>query len=217
MRRIMPSIILLILTLIVSYIHSASIEKAPGYEYCDLKPALRLITYFKNGIDYTRVYQISMCINSTYGDVCADGINDYVALLFCQSETLYFNAASVTNFYDNRTISSYKSAYANFSCPLGAGTISSCYDNVTTVKDCSRGFGGFLVVECSHIISPKSLKRIKMPHKSTINANSRSSKSNKDLYNNNGDEHYYAIEIAKDQKSASKFAINKAGLAKKHR
>lgn len=66
---------------------------------------------------------------------------------------MYFNVASVTNFYDNRTISSYTSTYANFSCPLGAGMISSCYDNVTTVKNCSRGFGGFLVVECSHSMS----------------------------------------------------------------
>lgn len=90
MRQMMTSIVLLILALIVSYIHSASIQKAPGYDDCDLKPALRLITYFKNDIDYTRVYQISMCINSTYGDVCADGINDYVALLFCQSESMCY-------------------------------------------------------------------------------------------------------------------------------
>ena len=82
--------ILLILVLMVTYIQSASIQKATGlgYDDCDLKPALRLITYFKNDIDYTRVYQISICINSTYGDVCADGIDDYVALLFCQSESM---------------------------------------------------------------------------------------------------------------------------------
>ena len=109
---------------------------------------------------------------------------------------MYFNAASVTDYYDNRTISSYTSTYANFSCPLGAGIISSCYDNATTVKDCSRGFGGFLVVECSHsmyltfdhlvlifcsllVIDTASLERVKMLHRSEINANSR---DNKDLY-----------------------------------
>ena len=88
--------ILLILVLMVTYIQSASIQKAAGLGYndCDLKPALRLITYFKNDIDYTRVYQISICINSTYGDVCADGIDDYVALLFCQSESMHIYTPS---------------------------------------------------------------------------------------------------------------------------
>ena len=53
---------------------------------CNLQTNLAYIdsSYFGNG--YTAIYQVGVCINATYGDVCSDGITDDVALLFCRSQ-----------------------------------------------------------------------------------------------------------------------------------
>ena len=56
----------------------------------------------------------------------------------------------VTTYAGNAYSSFYGVNYANFNCPSNAGSLSSCYaDNVTTVSNCSMGYGGLLVVECN--------------------------------------------------------------------
>ena len=55
----------------------------------------------------------------------------------------------VTTGYADQTYSFLNVNYANFNCPSNAGSLSSCSaDNVTTVSNCSLGYGGILVVEC---------------------------------------------------------------------
>ena len=38
---------------------------------------------------YVEVYQVGVCIGDTRGDVCANGITNEVALLFCRSRGLF--------------------------------------------------------------------------------------------------------------------------------
>ena len=76
--------------------------------------------------------------------------NNFILLIFLFILGSYFNTARISTSYANRTYSRYSNDYANFNCPSNAGSLSSCYaDNVTTVSNCSLGYGGILVVECS--------------------------------------------------------------------
>ena len=75
--------------------------------------------------------------------------NNFILLIFLFILGSYFNRATISTSYANRTYSRYSNDYANFNCPSNAGSLSSCYaDNVTTVSNCSLGYGGILVVEC---------------------------------------------------------------------
>ncbi|XP_019854701.1 PREDICTED: uncharacterized protein LOC109583709 [Amphimedon queenslandica] len=121
---------------------------------CNLQTSLGYIESSYTGDSYTEIYQVGVCINATYGDVCSDGITDDVALLFCRAQGGYYSTASVSYSYTNRTYSNYNNDYAGFSCPYYAGSLSSCYDNVSVVNNCSMGYGGILVVECTQVYAP---------------------------------------------------------------
>ena len=38
-----------------------------------------------NTNSYVYIYQVALCINNVYGDICADGITDQIANLICIS------------------------------------------------------------------------------------------------------------------------------------
>ena len=45
--------------------------------------------YYTDRSVYVEVYQVGVCIGDTRGDVCANGITNEVALLFCRSRGLF--------------------------------------------------------------------------------------------------------------------------------
>ena len=62
----------------------------------------------------------------------------------------YLASGTVNTSYANRTYSRYGVSYASFNCPSYAYSLSSCYDNVSVVNNCSMGYGGFLVITCTY-------------------------------------------------------------------
>ena len=65
----------------------------------------------------------------------------------------HYSRASVSYSYTNSTYSNYDNDYAGFNCPYYADSLSSCYDNVSVVNNCSMGYGGILVIECTQGMS----------------------------------------------------------------
>ena len=130
---------------------------------CHLQPYLNYIDYnsFYNG--YTDTYQVGLCFNYTFGDLCTAGITTEVATLICRNRgyskwwytSTYYSlplasGAVNTSYYANSTYSRFGVNYAEFGCPSNASSLSSCYDNFTTVNNCSMGYGGYLVLSCTY-------------------------------------------------------------------
>ena len=130
---------------------------------CHLQPYLNYIDYYGFYNGYTDTYQVGLCFNYTFGDLCTAGITNEVATLICRnrgySKWWYASAynslplasgAVNTSYYANSTYSRFGVNYAEFGCPSNASSLSSCYDNFTTVNNCSMGYGGYLVLSCTY-------------------------------------------------------------------